>query len=94
MFPGDWTDPDLRLGFEVVASSLLDVRVEVIAVEDIIADRMGQFASGTAPEMWTQARDLFLLHRDADRAYLDRRIREETAGDYGVEQLEAAADQL
>lgn len=62
-----WIHPKLALGFEVVSDTLLDgladramVRivevgedgaVAVIAPEDIIADRMGQFGSGTAPEM-------------------------------------------
>lgn len=95
-----WIHPELRLGFEVVSSTLLDgladrqrvVLIDVdtdgvaaiISVEDIIADRMGQFASGTAPEMLEQARRLFILHSDVDRAYLDRRVREETMGDYGI----------
>lgn len=59
----------------------------VIAVEDLIADRMGQFASGTAPELRDQARELLRLHPDADRDYLDRRIRYETAGDYGLDDV-------
>ncbi|MEA3064372.1 MAG: hypothetical protein QOJ27_811 [Sphingomonadales bacterium] len=95
--------PDLRLGFEIVSGSLLDgmadrERVQlidlgedgeaaVISVEDMIADRMGQYASGTAPEMLVQARRLFSLHRDADRHYMEMRIRHETVGDYGVEDL-------
>ena len=61
----------------------------IIGVEDMIADRMGQFASGTAPEMGEQAAILFGLYGDADRAYLDRRIREETLGDYGIEDIPA-----
>lgn len=100
-----WLHPDLRLGFEVVSSTLLDgladrERVQlidmgidgdasVISVEDMIADRMGQFASGTAPEMLQQAQTLFALHPDADRDYLDRRIREETLGEHGIIDLEA-----
>ena len=59
----------------------------IISVEDLIADRMGQFASGSAPDRLEQARVLFALHADADRGYLERRIREETMGDYGVENL-------
>ena len=96
-----WMHPDLKFGFEVVSSTLLDGLAErdrikmldldddgvaaIISVEDMIADRMGQFASGAAPEMWEQARRLLILHSDVDRAYLDRRIREETAGDYGIQ---------
>lgn len=103
--PLGWIHADLRLGFEVVSDTLLDgladrERVQlvefdpdgtiaVISLEDMIADRMGQFASGAAPEMLGQARTLFALHPDADRAYLDRRIHEETSGDYGIASLEA-----
>jgi hypothetical protein len=96
--------PDLRLGFEIVSGSLLggmadrervqlidlgeDGEAAVISVEDMIADRMGQYASGTAPEMLVQARRLFSLHPDADGHYMEKRIRHETVGDYGVEDLQ------
>lgn len=43
--------------------------------------------SGTAPDRVDQTRLLFQLHPDLDLDYLDRRIREESAGDYGVEDL-------
>ncbi len=98
-----WIHPDVRLGFEVVSDTLLDGnadrsrvrmisigdagRVAVISVEDIIADRMGQYGSGTARDMLGQARALFRLYSDVDRDYLERRIREETAGDYGIDAL-------
>ncbi|UIJ44618.1 hypothetical protein LZK98_16365 [Sphingomonas cannabina] len=98
-----WIHPDLKLGFEVVSATLLDgladrdrVRLitlqpdgtaAVLAVEDMIADRMGQFASGTAPEMLEQARVLLSLHPDLDRAYLERRIREETSNEHGIATL-------
>ena len=59
----------------------------IIPVEDMIADRMGQFASGTAPEMLEQARILFLLNPDLDMPYLETRIRYETGYDHGVEDL-------
>ena len=59
----------------------------VISVEDLIADRMGQYASRTAPEMLDQARRLFILHDDADLDYMDKRIRHESAGEYGVADL-------
>lgn len=100
-----WVHPELRLGFEVVSASLLDgmadrdrvVLIDLgndgeaafVSVEDMIADRMGQYASGTAPELLEQARRLFRLHADADLAYMDIRIRYETAGDYGVADLQA-----
>lgn len=99
-----WVHPGLRLGFEVVSGTLLDgmadrdrvVLIDLgedgeaafVSVEDMIADRMGQYASGTAPEMLEQARRLFRLHGDADLAYMDRRIRQETAGDYGLADLQ------
>jgi len=98
-----WIHPELKLGFEVVADTPMDgafdrdtlLLVEntgagsfvTISVEDLIADRMGQYASGTAPDRLEQARELFRLQTSLDRAYLDRRIKEETAGDYGIESL-------
>lgn len=101
-----WVHPDLRLGFEVVSAILLDGMADrdrvtlidlgpdgsaaIISVEDIIADRMGQFASGSAPEMREQAARLLILHSDADKDYLERRIREETTGDYGIDDIEKA----
>jgi hypothetical protein len=103
--PLGWVHPDLGLGFEVVSSSLLDGRAErrrirvirlrpdgdisVLAVEDMIADRMGQYASGTAPDMLGQARTLYALHPDADPDYLERRIREETFNEHGIASLES-----
>lgn len=60
----------------------------VISVEDLIADRMGQYASGSAPDRREQARLLLGLHPGVDRAYLDRRIRQESMGDYGLADLE------
>jgi hypothetical protein len=56
----------------------------VISVEDLIADRMGQYASGTARDRLDQARILLALHPDADLAYLDRRISEESSGEFGI----------
>lgn len=100
-----WVHPELKLGFEVVSSNLLDGLADrdrvvlidldddgvaaVISVEDLIADRMGQFASGTAPEMRVQARQLLVLHNNVDRVYLDRRIKEETGSQYGIEDINA-----
>jgi hypothetical protein len=60
----------------------------VISVEDLIADRMGQFASGTARDRREQARILLLLHPDVDLDYLERRIREESSGEYGIADIE------
>jgi hypothetical protein len=64
-------------------------RFRIVAIEDIIADRMGQFASGTAPEMGGQAAMLLRLYPDLDHTYLERRIREETLGEHGIEDIEA-----
>lgn len=98
-----WIHPELKLGFEVVSSTLLDGhadrervrlidvendrKIAVIAVEDMIADRLGQYASGTARDMLDQARILFALYPDADMDYMERRIREESCGDYGIDVL-------
>ena len=49
---------------------------------------MGQFASGTARDMLDQAKKLLPLVSKPNRDYLDRRIRTETMGDYGVEDLD------
>lgn len=100
-----WVHPTLRLGFEVVSSSLYDGMADrervmmfdlgadgsaaIVSIEDMIADRMGQYASGTAPEMLVQAQSLFDIHKRADLAYMDKRIRYETGGDFGVADLQA-----
>lgn len=99
-----WIHPDLAFGFEVVADVPMDGTIDsarmrlfevgegdvfrIIPVEDLIADRMGQFASGTARDRLDQARTLLELNADADIDYLDRRIREESCGDHGVEDLQ------
>lgn len=61
----------------------------IISVEDLIADRMGQYASGSAPEMLGQARALLLLHPDVDMNYLELRIRYETGDEYGVNDVQS-----
>lgn len=63
--------------------------IAVISVEDLIADRMGQYASGTARDRIDQARDLLRLNPDVDLVYLERRIREESFGDYGVDDIKS-----
>lgn len=102
--PLGWVHPDLQLGFEIVATTPLDGAVDrarirlidldsgafaIIPAEDMIADRMGQFASGSAPEMLLQARSLWQLQTELDLDYLERRIRYETAGDHGIEDLKS-----
>lgn len=99
-----WVHPELKLGFEVVAETPMDGSfdpatlalvdtgadgaVVLISVEDLIADRMAQYASGSARDRLEQAQVLFALQISMDRGYLERRIREETGGDYGIEDLE------
>jgi hypothetical protein len=61
----------------------------VISIEDLIADRVGQFSSGAAREMIEQARLLFGLYADLDRDYLEIRIRDETIGEHGIEILQS-----
>ena len=81
---GGGIDPD-RLW--LVAPIGETARFRIISVEDLIADRMGQYASGSAPEMRAQAQTLLSLYSDLDRAYLDCRVRQETVGDYGAEDI-------
>jgi hypothetical protein len=73
----------VRLSDEDAAPTLA-----LIPVEDLIADRLGQYASGSARAMLGQARALFAIYNQLDLAYLDARIREETHGDHGIEILE------
>lgn len=62
--------------------------IRLLSIEDMIADRMGQYASGTARDMLGQARQLYPLVSAANRDYLDGRIRTETLGDHGIEDLQ------
>lgn len=64
-----------------------DAVFATIPIEDLIADRMGQHASGTAPEMLEQARVLFRLNPGVDMPYLERRIRDETGGEHGIDDI-------
>jgi hypothetical protein len=102
-----WVHPELRLGFECVSDVLLDGladremvqvfslkpdgEIAVIGPEDIIADRMGQYASGSAPEMLGQARALFAACEGLDLLYMERRISEESHGKYGLQDLQDEA---
>jgi hypothetical protein len=86
---------DMPMGGAVPSTQLSMVKaipgepeLVLLSIEDMIADRMGQYASGTARDMIVQARTLFGLNFAMDLDYLDRRIREESVGDYGVEDLE------
>ena len=94
--------PALGLGVEIVSGQLFDgasdkARVRIVSiganevrmlpVEDLIADRMGQFAAPANAdlEMLGQAVILYRIARQnladpLDEEYLDARIRQETAG--------------
>ncbi len=85
-----------RFGFEFVSGTLFDGRsdynkllavpmsgnAEVVfpAIEDLIADRLGQYASSNnrSEDMRLQALLMFSLASEYDRDYLKRRIVEET----------------
>jgi hypothetical protein len=97
--------PQLGLGVEVVSGRLFDGRsdlhrvqlveivdgkaVAIAAVEDLIADRMGQYAStrNRVPEMLDQAIQLFRLAEHVDESYLGKRIGEETGGELDLTYL-------
>jgi len=101
--------PTLLIGVEVVSGLLFDGRTDrarlVIVqigehraqlppVEDMIADRMGQYASNPRGrgDMLDQAVALYVLAEDLDEAYLEKRIREETIGEHGFDFLKAKSD--
>jgi hypothetical protein len=106
--------PELGIGVEVVSGALFDgaadaSRVTAIsletgdifvpAIEDMIADRAGQFsASGLRDKaMLSQAVALYQIAKaglgTVDDDYLDRRVREETAGDLDLQWLTEKADE-
>ncbi|WP_022732106.1 hypothetical protein [Thalassospira lucentensis] len=100
----------LKVGVEVVDSKLMDGRgsydrvyllrldaghsVSVICIEDLIADRLGQYNSPPHydEEMLHQAVRLYQLAFELDKPYLDKRIAEETSGDFGLVLLEKHAN--
>lgn len=66
------------------------LKLFLIPVEDLIADRMGQALAGRRIEesMKNQAIMLYRFTETLDKAYLDRRIREETGNDASLPVLE------
>lgn len=105
---GGWHHPDHAMGVEFVSGAYFDGRgdrtrvrllrlpsgdVPLAAVEDLIADRMGQWeASGRRDAaMLRQAVLLLDLAARVDEAYLDRRIREDTAGAATLQTVREAA---
>ena len=94
---GGFFHAELPIGIEFVSGGYFDGRgdrsrirlldrpggtIPVAAVEDLIADRMGQWEASDRRDQarFTQAALLLDLASDIDDAYLDRRIIEETAG--------------
>ena len=107
--------PELGIGVEVVSGHLFDgasdrARVRVVPVghgsialppvEDMIADRMGQYAAPTQHdrEMLGQAIALYRIARQnledpLDEEYLDRRIKTETLGECDLGSLIEKTDE-
>lgn len=103
--------PEFAIGVEIVGRSLFEgrgdpsrtmlvevmpeARVAIVAPEDLIADRMGQFASTPqrVPEMLEQAALILKLAVDYDEDYLEKRIRQETSGEYDLAFLQPKANQ-
>jgi hypothetical protein len=102
---GGYYHPDLAIAVEIVGRSLFDGNadtsrvavvqitqasgVAMVCVEDLIADRMGQFASTPdgVKAMLDQAIKLYQFAQDIDRPYLDARIRTETLGSFDLQYL-------
>lgn len=98
------------VGVEVVGSALLDGRasydrvyllrldsgrmVDLISVEDLIADRLGQYncPPNYDEERLDQAIKIYQLADELDQEYLDKRIVEETMGDFDLKFLEERAN--
>jgi hypothetical protein len=77
----------------VVEVDLPDGAVRLIPIEELIADRTAQALAGSRidPTMRSQAVMLLALGSALDRAYLDRRIGEETGGEAGLATVESWA---
>lgn len=101
--------PAIGLGGEVVSGELFDGRTDkrrlvvidlqsehavIPPVEDMVADRMGQYSASprNRSDMLEQAVALFVLAEGTDTAYLDHRVREETDGEFGANFLKDQAD--
>lgn len=99
-----WVHPGLLIGVECVGDVLMDGkadrqkcrlvdvsghRAEFTPLEDIIADRMAQHeADPMRDDMKGQAVAIYRLADELDRDYLEKRIRDETAGRLGVKELD------
>ena len=69
--------------------------VSMAPTEDLIADRLGQWVASDRRDdhLLHQAITLFRLGEDLNASYLDRRIREDTAGDLGLAFLQELNDE-
>jgi len=99
--------PDLLIGVEMVSGPYFDGRadrqrvrvvrmpsgeVPVAPTEDMIADRLGQWAANRADRRpLNQAMLLLRLAEDLDADYLDRRIKDETGGDLDLQAIRSMA---
>lgn len=83
-------------GSDIALVRLFDItdgkRIAIYPIEDLIADRLGQYAEDNSrAEMLGQAIIMYDLAYERDEAYLDKRIREQTAGDWTLTHLKEAA---
>jgi len=101
--------PTLDLGVEFVSGRLFDGNADperlrlvaidpaslvlVIPVEDVIADRLGQYVANPAGSrtLLRQAALAWSLAAEIDRAYLDQRIKTETIGTLDLARFEELA---
>lgn len=93
--------PDFDTGVEVVSDRLYDGsdparirlvhidgnRIALLPVEDLIADRVGQYADDERPEWLEQAIALLGVAYALDEAYLDGRIRQQSRGSWTLGRL-------
>jgi hypothetical protein len=66
-------------------------RIAIYPTEDLIADRLGQYAEDGRAEMLGQAVMLYKLACEPDEDYLDTRIRVQTTGDWSLARLKEMA---
>jgi len=71
-------------------------RITIVSVEDMIADRLGQSNASPqgVPVFEEQAVFLYKMAQDIDEQYLERRIRTEKLGEYGLSDLKERADEI
>ncbi len=101
---GGWHHPESGIGVAFISGAYFDGRgdrarirllampsgeVPIASIEDMIADRMGQWEASNRRDgaMLAQASLLLALAEMPDRTYLDRRIGEESIGRAGLATL-------